>query len=216
MATIFTDNFDSYTPGNLSGQGGWTTYGYSTQKVGAGGITNQATYNENNNNEAQSNVYKDGTSLLDGRITFHINTHRLPPGTEYLMVGIYAPGSASICCKIWLYDNGIYAEETQILAIPVVDTWYCIEMEWRSSDYKFRARVDGGTWSAWIAGAGGNWTAGLGRVWIGSYKFSTDKWYVDSFSEFPLWKHKFIGVGPPNLAKAIGIPIAEIGKIIGI
>ena len=150
MATILTEDFNSYNDGNLEGQGGWTlrdgTSGQiyiqgTTVKEGAKAADGQGTLDCNDG--------KTGSQLSDGRITYYARMgtadkqgcgfYLREGGSTRIQVTFRAGG------YIDYYDGSAWHH----LKAWAADTWYCVEIEWRSSDKKARYRVDGGTWTDW-------------------------------------------------------------------
>jgi hypothetical protein len=194
MATILTDNFNSYTDGNLGGQGSWQAYltnlrvQGTTVKEGAKAI--------DNGTSTDGVCHKGGTALTAGKITLYalMKDHaswtagrRLEfrciqgsdwGGSPFIDVAFFQDG------YIKLWDGATSWVNIQTYND---DQWYCVEIEWRNTpDYKFRVRIDGGTWTNWYAGYGGNWTSGLNRVGIDMYCNLSYKQFLDYIAEEPI------------------------------
>lgn len=188
MATIFEDDFNSYTDGDLNTQGGWggkITFDVQgvVVKEGAKAVINQTA--------GDQTMSKDGVALTDGKISFYARVHdHANWGSGKYIIFVIHSGSpwlthpSILAAKFgqdgWLaYDGGNILEFND-------DQWYLIECEWRSSpDYKERVRIDGGAWQDWAAGYGGDWTAGLKAFGINYYCASGDPAYFDYIAEEP-------------------------------
>jgi hypothetical protein len=198
MPTIFEDNFNSYNDGNLEGQGGWTHYDVYTDHSQVQGIVVKEGAKAIKNSYAGDQVLvHSGNALKDGRITFYFRTINHSGwysgrdfqfrctygawGAPTIIVGVYQDG------YIKLY-NGATGQFVNIQTYND-DQWYCVEIEWRSSpDYKYRVRINGGTWTDWYAGLGGNWTNGLNYIGFNfDFRNCTGDFgtYFDYIAEYP-------------------------------
>ena len=174
-----TDNFDSYTDGDLNTQGTWSASStYDIQgvlvKAGAKAVhiniaaqddfaeksftattndTQKFFFRVEQTNKSVAIVFKDGASISAFFIQFRSDASlRLEAGSSVTL-------DAS-------YDLG---------------TWYEIDVSWRSSDSKCRARVDGGAWTAWTAPFSG-WTS-IDRIRISNSSSGNTSGYFDEFSD---------------------------------
>jgi hypothetical protein len=153
-----TDDFNSYTDGDLNGQGSWIgdvnfDIQGTTVKEGAKAVVIGT--------GADTVIKKTGTTLGDGRITFYVYP---TTANDEFMVGLYEGAS-------WAYwytfatemgDDTIsfYAsgDHHQISGNYTENAWNECEIEWRGSDHTARARINRGTWTDWYAGVSA-WTA---------------------------------------------------------
>lgn len=161
-STIFEDNFNSYIDGDLNGQDGWS--GSATFDI-------QGTiYFDDGGTKAVENLDTSGNFVMDktgdaqtdgdnvccmrsssissygGDFEFIIMTETTPVGA----VGFMDNG------EIKMRVGGDWPTIGSYLA----NTWYCIQMEWRSSDHYYRAKIGStGTWTDWVAGYTTSWTA---------------------------------------------------------
>ncbi len=183
MATIFTDNFNSYTDGDLNGQGGWSGSvdfdvqgsvvkegAKAVQLVGAAG---------------GAEISKTGTEIATGKTSFYIRKTSITLGPGYsLEFGFrlnttYRHGGRFWGDKIQIEDGA--GNNTADVATGLsANTWYLVEYEYTSTQH--RARVDGGSWTAWQ----GNYTSGnvnniRFREWIESGQSA----YFDHIAEEP-------------------------------
>lgn len=188
MATIFEDNFNSYTDGDLNGQGGWSgdvvfDIQGVTVKEGAKAVSCAGTGLPNN-------IIKVGTSVATGTITVFMRRSVINDGYSAF---ILHEGITSVLAVI-LWDTGhiqnyngtdwydIYSPGTY-----VVNQWYQIQIEWRISDKKFRFNVDNGGWSAWDYGYQGatGWAVGIDKVRLTVYGQTIATSYWDYIAEYP-------------------------------
>jgi hypothetical protein len=92
------------------------------------------------------------------------------------MCGLRDTGQISLLISTGYLDLGAYS----------ANTWYKIEIEWRESDGKVRARFNDGSWTDWYAAYSGGF--GAGTNWV--EKFWLNTWlpdvsgtgYFDSFT----------------------------------
>jgi len=194
MATILADNFNSYNNGNLVGQGSWVQY-ESTGSLNVQGTTVKEGAKAIDNGTAGDHINgKAGTARTAGKITFYglMKSHASWAANRNIQFRCTYGLWGSPCLILAFYQDGyikLYDGATGFVNIQTYndDQYYCIEIEWRSSpDYKYRVRVDGGTWTSWYAGLGGNWTSGLNYVGIDGYCDLANKQFIDYIAEEPL------------------------------
>ena len=127
MATLFTDNFNSYNDGDLNGQGSWsgdtdfdvqsiiTVEGKAVKIVGTG----------------IESISKTGTQLSEGRITVY---HRRTTADTKETFPIRLYEDTTICTgvrfgntagQIDFLTDGVWVDSGYNF---VADTWYCIEV----------------------------------------------------------------------------------------
>jgi len=183
MATIFEDNFNAYNNGDLNGQGSWsgdTSYDIQGTTVKEGAKAVQCV-----NNSSYDTIEKTGNLVNDGRITFYIRRsdsvatsayYRLHEDTDTKII----VSMNKITDKIQ-YRNADGYVDIQSFSL---DTWYCVEIEWRSSDHKARYRIDEGTWTDWDT-TRHTWTSGIEtfNMYAGNSNLS---FFVDHIAEYPI------------------------------
>lgn len=145
MATL-SENFDSYSDGDLNGQGSWSggvlfdIQGTVTQ-AGAKAVINAGATN--------SSVIKSFTLTAAGYQGWYIRTSDKTKDAVH-QTRLYESGSAKAYIKVnngnMQYFNGA-AYVT--FGTVVNDTWHHIEMEWDASTDQARYKFDGGSWTAW-------------------------------------------------------------------
>lgn len=190
MATIFTDDFNAYSAGDLNGQGSWAgSVQFDVQatvvKEGAKAVIGNA--------GGDYIISKSGTARTDGKKTFYFRTsnHAGFGSGQYFQIRLDCSTEASAFLAINCHQDGYIKRwvDTGLVDIQtyVDDHWYCIEIEWRSSpDYKYRVRVDGGAWTDWGYGYLQNtWDAGLNRVKLNAW-LAAGSAYIDYIAEEPL------------------------------
>jgi len=198
MATIFEDDFNSYTDGDLNGQGGWSgDTAYDVQ----GTIVKEGAKAVECGSVVNVGIYKDGTPRNDGRITAYLRRNTNSSGRSYLTI----KEGTTICANVRFMDDGNLqvhrngAWETYLAYSA--DIWYCIEIEWRSSDHKVRYRVNGGAWTDWGT-ATNEWVTGLDRVRFDVWDQSAgDVGYWDYVAEYPM---------PPVVGRSFGYIFSKI------
>lgn len=185
MATLLTDNFNSYTDGNLSGQGPWSQgYGNDTFTVQTSGAKEGKCVYINADSE---NILAAACSAqATGRQTYYVKLSQ-----TNISNGIYTWDAAYPNYNYyWMnnswnssgnvqFNNGSSMTTYQAYS---ANTWYCVEFEWRSSDNKFRYRIDGATYTDW-------WASWNGQATTGQDVFAFDvsgPLFFDSFAEDPI------------------------------
>lgn len=170
-ATIVSDNFNSYTNGNLEGQGSWSRGGIATEFDVEGTVVYEgakAIKNNNNNSGSEVNIQKTGSLLNDGLITVYV---RLDAGNG----GFRLLEGATTRIKTQFINGGtgsaafVYSDSLNVNVtfgvVPVAGTWYALQIQWRSSDHTVRYNINGGTWTAWVAPLS-VWSTGMDIVSI--------------------------------------------------
>ena len=153
MAVTIIDDFNSYSNGNLNGQGGWSgntafqVQGTTVQE-GAKAIANASGTNDVIITKSIG-AYTSGIIGFAFRIDF---------------TGIYAASTAlrysgtTICFIDYYYQGGPGAIKFQVSGVGVtvlqssltIGTWYYGEIELDQANSRLRARLNGGTWTAWV------------------------------------------------------------------
>lgn len=167
-ATIFEDNFDSYSIGNLNGQGGWSSAGFvymvQTFKVKDGEKAIQGF-----NVSTQQIAQKSGSSVNDGKITVYVlRVDANQPG--FLSFVLKEGANAKLEVRGNFGGNGRFQYVDGSAGSYVnfgerfnYETWYAIQIEWRSSDNTARYNINGGEWTSWTKGVA-PWSLGLDTV----------------------------------------------------
>lgn len=143
----FSDGFDTYTDGSLDGQGGWTGSGvYEVQAT-----TTQAGSKAIFGTQGAYSEIKKAINSLNGRVVGWIRT-TLPTTSASIVLGVVDTTFQG--AEIIFLDTGnlvLWGDTMEtIFADYSPDTWYKVEMEWRNSDSKVRARANDGAWTNWL------------------------------------------------------------------
>lgn len=152
-STIFTDNFDSYSDGNLNGQGGWISnssdqfFTVESSTVQEGG---KAIASVNSFQPFGISVHKSGSLVSTGRIQFYFKSdENAPYGLFRLTEGDL------IKIQIKFFPGFVYyttsSNENGELGVATSNTWHLVTIEWRDIDKKVRYNLDGGVFTPYIS-----------------------------------------------------------------
>jgi hypothetical protein len=162
------DDFNSYSAGPLNGQGGWTAnYDYwvvlaSPDFEGAFGFG----CIDDTFCGGERYVYHDATPDANGVEGIYMRTDSYATASVNFSIMNATTYVGQIYTKdanghLWGLTSGLTFID---LGSYNLNTWYFIQMEWRSSDKNVRYRIDNNEWSAWYAPFQ-NWTT-ADRVFI--------------------------------------------------
>lgn len=174
-----TDNFESYSDGDLNGQGSWSGSTYfdvqsSVTKTGSKAVS-VGTIAANTIAKAFPSGVASGTQAFYIRST---GTHATDAVTFRLTEG----GTRKIIFGMlngnFVYHNGA---GYQTISAYSINTWYAITIEWRSSDKKARYKIND-TWTDWFVGIE-NFTTSIGGVLLFSSADTSQTTYFDDLSE---------------------------------
>lgn len=183
---VLCENFNSYSNGQLVGQGGWIDRASGSFYVIQDTVVKEgAKALSNFNSGSDSVVTKVGNSFTDGRQAVYIRTAdranwgnynigenvqvRISKGswdsTAFIVFALKKDGHASY------YDPGV--DKFVDFDTYSDNAWTLAEIEWRSSDKTARYRVNSGTWTSWIPMRGAASftdfdTVGFGSIMLGS------------------------------------------------
>jgi len=146
--TPVTDDFNSYSDGNLNGNGGWS--GDTAFQV-QGSVVREGSKAVSASSASPVFIDKNGTSMFpNGQATFYF---RRTTTTGILRFLLFDTNSSGGRVHIYIDDNGnvnYYNASTIVqLGSYSTDTWYSITVQWRISDKKARYSFNGGTYTAW-------------------------------------------------------------------
>ena len=162
MATILTDNFDSYDNGDLNGQGSWsgstnydvegTVYvGTKAVQIAPGG--------------GDVSIEKIGTQLAAGAIKIQMRCSNADSNGPVFYIKEGATNVAHISF-IGPTDIRGYGNPSIVIGSWSVNTWYTISIQWATDPDKLvRFKVDDGAWSDWVEPQA-EWTTGPDRVML--------------------------------------------------
>ena len=210
-ATIFTDDFNSYTDGDLNGQGGWA--GGTDFDIQGTTVCEGAKAVKLLQDAATQEIEKSGTLTNDGRVSFYARRSgnvgyaevKLLEGTGNKVWTDFDPNGN------WRYHNG---GSYVVIGAISSNVWHLCEIEWRSSDHYARYRLNEGTWTNWDS-AYSAWTSGLDKLSARIYNpanFSES--FIDYIAENPYPTQISVsdsGVGTDALVIKRTIPVADSG-----
>jgi len=186
MATILTDDFNSYNDGDLDGQGDWAISAGSSGDWQVQGIIVKEGTKAAYCTSKDANFHKQGTLRNDGRITIYWRSSSLSTYTGINLMEMVDTTPTHRISVFFGYADGkveYYDGTFHEIGSYSANTWICLEIEWRSSDHKARYRVDAGTWTDWDTPRGA-WTNGIDIVRIDGQS-GADCW-CDYIAENPL------------------------------
>ena len=187
-STILTDNFNSYTDGDLNGQTGGTPSGTWSGDVDLD-IQGTTYFNDGGTKAVQLAAVvekycsKTGTLTNDGQLVIYVN--RTTDSNGVLSITLFEGASVRINCKcetdetLYTYYSGVWNSTGLTFSENV---WFYIKIEWRSSDHTARFSIDGGTPTGWLA-TQGTWVNGIDTVRIGSNAGTAGTLYFDYIAE---------------------------------
>lgn len=147
----FTDNFDSYTTGNLVGQGGWADAGHGTTAA----LTVNTVIVQTSPNAVISSatdfalVKNTFTQQANGIQRFYFQVSST--ADNGLMKFRLTEGGTSVMLVFTNAGNLQYTNSGANVTIQAVNAnqWYQVDIQWVLSTGKARYRVDGGSWTAY-------------------------------------------------------------------
>ena len=151
MAQIFTDDFNSYTDGDLNTQGGWsggTMFDIQGTIVQEGTKAVKAVLIAGG-----GQIAKVGSAVGTGDMSIYMRVASMPDdekfyvqikeGATMLMEVRFSDITGSK--KIEYFAGGSWTN----IQSWVVNTWYKINIQWQTSDNTFRVKVGSGSWTGW-------------------------------------------------------------------
>jgi len=185
MATPFTDDFNSYNNGDLNGQGGWS--GSADFDVQGTTVYEGAKAVNATPSSPVQTISKTGTGVSDGKVSFYVRM----TATNKDCVYKWKDGATDV---IWfrVRDNGYFSRiynvsSWQNIKTYSANTWYLIEIEWRSSDHyaRYRITVAGNTPGSWDV----DWESPASTSWssIDTLTIAAESGthYIDHIAEEP-------------------------------
>lgn len=159
VSASFSDGFDTYTDGSLNGQGGWDSL---VELFEVQATTTQAGLKAIFYPQGASNGIKKYMGSKNGRVIAWIQT-TLPTTSDSIVFGVGDSHSYAYA-EMYFTNTGtldFWGDSMESIVIDYSpDTWYKVEIEWRNSDGKVRARANDGTWTSWLVAQhpGNPWT----------------------------------------------------------
>ena len=193
-STIFTDDFNLYSNGNIEGQGGWTGNGVdefftvedSIVKEGAKALKSSLNFPG-----VELVVSKTGNLVSEGLMTFYVRRDINSPGgslrlSEGLSVKItmqFVRGSGDTGSISYRDSAGVFKN----LSNMTPNIWYQVQIQWISiPSSKIRYRVNEEAWTTWIDPQV-NWNSGLDKIsFLRSVVTNGTHIYFDDIRENPI------------------------------
>lgn len=180
MATIFSDNFDSYTDGSeLNGQGGWSNT--NTGIPEGVYITNTQSQTSPNSAKTQQNQFLivQPITLLTGNVytlTFSLRATSTLPWTIGFGDGVNLSGNlrrlsyfvsqTGGVVKAVAYNSTSGSDITKTATGTfTTDTWHTFTVEWDYGAKKVRVKIDSNAFSDYAVNTGANGTLSGIRFW---------------------------------------------------
>ena len=122
---------------------------------------------------ANFSVQKTGTLTNDGRMTIYVQGHLGGSTFPLIEVQLKEGDNTAISVKNhtgrdFSYYNGDIGSNSIFGPQMASDTWYALQIEWRSSDHTARYRINDGNFTNWKKGFS-DWLSGLDTVNIGIF-----------------------------------------------
>lgn len=190
MASIFTDNFNSYIDGNLNGQDVWVG-GTAFQVQGTTYYADGGAKAVQVINPTEQSIVKIGTALAAGQFGVYAQQSVT---NVYGVRFILGPGAAHALMNFREDGNiyGQYSGGTVSIAPYSANTWYWLLIEWRSSpSHQVRFSVDSGTPTSWYTPLN-DWTDTVDRggfyansgTYTGYWDYIAENSYVPPTGQF--------------------------------
>lgn len=207
-----TDNFESYSTGNINGDNGGTGWS-GAWAVAAGGTTGCVVVSTPVNSGTRS-LQMDGTVTCDvsrtvttgattGTMQLYLYVANQPGATNGYTI-VLKQGSTNEFAIDWgssrssgnniVFDN--LTTGVTLLATPAATTWYQIQVQFDQANSRARASLNGGAFSAYVTAAGGTYTS-IDTIRATTQDGVVNKFYVDDIGTPP--------VGSPATADLIVI-----------
>lgn len=179
------ENFDSYSDGDLNGQGGWT----SNASVDIQGITVQAGAKAVTRLGGLGGTITSTKSITpitssSSTVSFYLRSTTTNDAEGGAFGGVILSSTNEIARGVInQVTNNIEltgATTVTLLAGPAVDTWYKITIEIDFGGDRVRAKVDNGSYSSYVNGASGAFSQVdvIGMAWGGTSGTSS---FIDTF-----------------------------------
>ena len=183
--TVLIDNFDSYSTGDLNGQGSWSgdvNFDVTTDQSQSASNSVQVALG---GDATARRIEKTFCELAAGVQTWYM---RGSAANSRGLVIIAEDDDATNNIVVYFMQNSnylsYYSGGVVNHAAVLSDTWYKISVEWRSSpDKKFRIQLDSAGWSDWLAPYA-EWTNGLNILALDAQlNTGSGTVYWDTFAE---------------------------------
>jgi len=171
------ENFDSYSNGNLTGNGSWSgnaTWQVESSVVQAG--THAATVNSN----SSLLISNTAISASSGIQSFYVRSDNVT-STSAVIISFVEGSTERFAMLARGSDSTYRLRGTSDVTIGTVaaNTWYQVEIQFDGVGQQIRARINGGTWTSYMA-AESNWTT-INKITLSSGNQAVN-WYWDTFT----------------------------------
>lgn len=155
-AWVATDNFDSYSDGDLNNGAGGT--GWSTNWSGNAIYDIQGTVKFQGTKAvqyvdaaAEPEIGRTYAGVTDGCTHVAIRRNASADILEYWIAeGGIAEANRVFGIQMFNLNINVVGSASTNLGAYALDTWYEVDFEYDASTDQFRARLDGGTYTAWL------------------------------------------------------------------
>jgi len=181
------DNFDSYSDGDLNGQGSWTAESSvdvqssvsqsatkAVTRTGAGGLATST--------KSISAITNDNAT-----VSFYVRSTVTNDGGGGSFGGVILSSTNEIARVVMSQDNNdirlVGATTVSLLSGATTNTWYQCTMEIDFTNDRVRAKIDSGSYSAYVNGTSGAfsqvdvigmaWGGTAGSVYIDTFEYTT-------------------------------------------
>lgn len=169
------DNFESYSLGNLNGQGGWS--GSNSMQV-VSTPTNTGSRAVSFGNTAEGIITKSIDAVAQGKVIFYIRFTSTNSGRIVgIMTGTTQVADIRVSSGVIGFRQGGGTHTLE--GSPNVNTWYKCELEWDNTQ-GVRARLNDGSFSSWLPPL--NSFSTINNIRVSNFSSVTGDQYVDDFS----------------------------------
>lgn len=148
--TIFEDNFENYSLGNLGGQGDWSC---SINLEVNNNFAHSGIKSITNYNSSSGQCERNGSTTESGLISIDFKLDESSPDFSYVNFSFYEDASARLHFQI--IDDDLYfdwgqTQQTLLKENLTLSLWYMLTIQYDKVNHRVRARLDNEDWSEWI------------------------------------------------------------------
>lgn len=163
MAQPFTDNFDSYSDGDLNGQGGWS--GHAAFDIQGTTVQGGSKAVKIIFDAGTKTIAKSGALTADGDWIIYMRVSGLVSDQRWIL---QLGEGGTLCYTVRFYWDGTLIQSIQggswtTITTYSANTWHKIRVQWRSSDKKHNVTIDDSSSSGWVNGAA-SFTNGIDKL----------------------------------------------------
>ncbi len=187
MAWSATDNFNNYANGNLvsnNGGSGWA--GAWTAGAGTGPQVQATTVKEGAKavslSEADASSYRDLSVGVTAGIVYVAIRKSSVAALSITMAFTLRKGATDEARILWAADGNIQlvgATTVDLVVTTNANQWYAIRVEIDQAGARFRASVDGGAYSSYVADIGSNGYTDIDRIALAQASSTTGTAFWD-------------------------------------